>query len=35
MPLQMKRYGWRVIPVNPYADEIWGERCYPTLADIR
>jgi predicted CoA-binding protein len=34
VPLQLKLHGWRVIPVNPYADEIWGERCYPTLADI-
>ena len=34
VPLQMLRHGWRVIPVNPYADEIWGQRCYRTLADI-
>jgi len=34
VPLQLKLHGWRVIPVNPYADEIWGERCYHTLADI-
>jgi predicted CoA-binding protein len=30
----MMRHGWRIIPVNPSADEIWGERCYPTLADV-
>jgi uncharacterized protein len=34
VPLQMMRHGWRIIPVNPYADEIWGQRCYPTLAAI-
>jgi predicted CoA-binding protein len=34
VPLQLKLHGWRVIPVNPYADQIWGERCYPTLADV-
>jgi predicted CoA-binding protein len=34
VPLQLQRYGWRVIPVNPYADQIWGERCYRRLADI-
>jgi uncharacterized protein len=34
VPLQMLRHGWRVIPVNPHATEIWGRRCYPTLADI-
>lgn len=26
--------GFRVIPVNPAADEILGERCYPSLRDI-
>jgi predicted CoA-binding protein len=26
--------GFTVVPVNPAADEILGERCYPTLADI-
>ena len=26
--------GFRVIPVNPAADEILGERCFPSLADI-
>lgn len=34
VPRQMLRRGWRVIPVNPLADELWGVRCYPTLADI-
>jgi len=34
VPRQILRHGWRVIPVNPYADELWGQRCYPTLADI-
>jgi hypothetical protein len=34
VPLQMLRHGWQVIPVNPYADEIWGQRCYPSLADL-
>jgi predicted CoA-binding protein len=26
--------GYRIIPVNPEADEILGERCYPALGDI-
>ena len=26
--------GYRVIPVNPAVDEVLGERCYPSLADI-
>jgi uncharacterized protein len=34
VPLRMLRHGWQVIPVNPYADEIWGQRCYPTLAEV-
>lgn len=27
--------GNRIVPVNPAALEILGERCYPTLADAR
>ncbi len=34
VPLQMMRYGWRIIPVNPYADRVFGVRAYKTLADI-
>jgi uncharacterized protein len=34
VPLQMIRHGWRIIPVNPYADEVFGVRAYKTLADI-
>jgi hypothetical protein len=29
----LKRRGYTVIPVNPLAGEILGERCYPTLAE--
>ncbi len=34
VPLQMMRHGWRIIPVNPFVDELFGVRCFPTLADI-
>ncbi|OLB75012.1 MAG: CoA-binding protein [Actinobacteria bacterium 13_2_20CM_2_71_6] len=34
VPLQLLSHGWHVIPVNPYASEIWHQVCYPTLADI-
>lgn len=34
VPLQMQRYGWRIIPVNPSVDELFGERAYASLADI-
>ena len=30
----LQRHGCRVIPVNPAAEEILGERCYPSLADV-
>ena len=34
VPLQLRAAGFRVIPVNPNADEIAGERAYDRLADI-
>jgi uncharacterized protein len=34
VPLQMLRHGWRIIPVNPFADEIFGVPAVKTLADI-
>jgi uncharacterized protein len=34
IPRQMRRHGWRIIPVNPYADQLFGEKAYPTLADV-
>jgi uncharacterized protein len=30
----LKHRGFTVIPVNPREEEILGERCYPTVADI-
>jgi uncharacterized protein len=34
IPLQMQRHGWRIIPVNPYADVLFGEKVYRRLADV-
>ncbi len=34
VPAALKRYAFRVIPVNPFADEIMGERSYDSLAAI-
>ncbi len=34
VPAHMQRHGWRIIPVNPHADEVLGERVYRTLAEI-
>ncbi|GAB4572526.1 MAG: CoA-binding protein [Anaerolineae bacterium] len=30
----LRRVGYRVIAVNPTVDEIDGEPCYPSLADV-
>jgi predicted CoA-binding protein len=30
----LQERGFRVIPVNPHADHLLGERCYPSLTDI-
>jgi len=30
----LKSRGWRIIPVNPFADEILGEKCYKSLLDL-
>jgi predicted CoA-binding protein len=30
----LQRVGYRCIPVNPNADEVLGEPCYPSLADV-
>jgi predicted CoA-binding protein len=34
VPSAMQAYGWRVIPVNPHAETLLGERVYRRLADI-
>lgn len=31
---KLKRQGYEIIPVNPRADEILGEKAYPSLAEI-
>ena len=30
----LKRHGFRVIPVNPRAAEILGQKCYPSLPEV-
>ncbi|GAB7008391.1 CoA-binding protein [Halorubrum trueperi] len=34
IPAYLQRYGYRVIPVNPFADEILGEPAYDDLAAV-
>jgi len=30
----LKEHGYKIIPVNPQAQEIIGEKCYPDLSSI-
>lgn len=34
VPRFLKDIGYRIVPVNPFADEILGEKAYPRLEDI-
>ncbi len=35
VPLYLQEHGYRIIPVNPSADTILGEKAYARLADIK
>jgi predicted CoA-binding protein len=30
----LQRRGFRIIPINPYADELFGERVYRSLSEV-
>jgi hypothetical protein len=30
----LKKHGFRIIPVNPFADEVLGEKSYKSLLDV-
>ncbi|KXB07977.1 hypothetical protein AKJ58_01330 [candidate division MSBL1 archaeon SCGC-AAA385D11] len=34
IPKFLKSKGYRIIPVNPFADEILGEKTYPSLEEV-
>jgi signal transduction histidine kinase/predicted CoA-binding protein len=34
IPAELKARGYRLIPVNPNAEEIFGEKAYPTVAAV-
>lgn len=34
VPYSLQRRGFRIIPINPFADELFGERVYRSLADV-
>jgi predicted CoA-binding protein len=35
VPEGLQRRGFRIIPINPFADELFGERVYRSLADVQ
>jgi predicted CoA-binding protein len=35
VPRYMQRHGYRIVPVSPKLDAVLGERCVPSLADVR
>ena len=34
VPRYLQQHGYRIVPINPYADEILGEQAYDSLADV-
>ena len=34
VPEGLQRRGFRIIPINPFADVLFGEKVYRTLADV-
>ena len=34
VPAGLQRRGFRIIPINPYADELFGERVYRSLLEV-
>ncbi len=34
VPLYMKQHGYKIIPVNPTADQVLGEKAYPSLLEL-
>ena len=35
VPFGLQRRGFRVIPINPYADELFGEQVYRSLSEVK
>ncbi len=34
IPKYLKNHGYRIIPINPFSEEILGEKCYPSLLEM-
>ena len=32
--IYMKQHGYHIIPINPFADEVLGEKSYKSLLDV-
>jgi predicted CoA-binding protein len=35
VPRYLQEQGYRIIPINPQAEEILGERAYPSLGEVK
>ena len=35
VPYGLQQRGFRIIPINPYADELFGERVYRSLSEVK
>lgn len=35
VPLGLQRRGFRIIPINPHADELFGEHVYRSLSEVK
>jgi predicted CoA-binding protein len=35
VPFGLQQRGFRIIPINPYADELFGERVYRSLSEVK
>lgn len=35
VPKYLKEHGYKIIPINPFADKILGERVYKTFSEIK
>jgi len=34
IPKYLLDHGYDVVPINPFADEVFGRKCYDSLADV-
>ena len=34
VPEYLKQHGFHIVPINPFADKILGEKCYKSLSDM-